>query len=164
MSHRPIKKYAVPAVFLALVAGGCVNEYQPRKTVQAPPLELGWSRVYISPGFMANTGLAGGAQRLWMTTQTGPVFINNQYVEATALDEYFIVDVKPGVHQLHCATSHQPLANYSEKLKFILKDGETRYLECDMAELGGTYATKTYFRERPPATPDRRLIAYHKLN
>lgn len=160
MSYKRITTYGFVAVLLALAVVGCttVDPYQARRAVQQPAaVETGWSRIYVSPGFMGDT-----PQRLWTLYETGPVYVDNQLVEVTALNEYFIVDVKPGVHEMYCATRH-PYSNYSEKMKFVFRDGETRYLECDMVDLGGTYATKTYFRERPPTSPDRRLIGYHKL-
>src|SRR5437016_9548015 len=116
-------------VVIALIMTGCVSRPATRaEYVGLPPLESGWSRMYVSAGIMAGI-------KLWSVHQVGPVFINNQQVGTTAKDEHLAVDLLPGTYEAYC-TPEEPEKNFIEKRQFTFKAGETRYFACDMGSEG----------------------------
>jgi len=149
---------------------GCASRPAMRaEYVDLPPLESGWSRMYVSAGIGSMSGV-----KLWSVHQVGPVFINNQRVGATAKDEHLAVDLLPGTYEAYC-TPEQPGKNFMEKRQFTFKAGEIRYFACDMDSKGAgmslgligylfsEYVTKTYLEERPMDNPNSKLVSYEKL-
>jgi Protein of unknown function (DUF2846) len=154
-------------VLSALVLSGCASRPVTRAEYSGlPPLESGWSRVYLSAGKMSGI-------KLWSVHQVGPVYINNQQVGNTAKDEHSVVDVLPGTYETYCAPE-QPDKNFAEKRQFTFGAGETHYLACDMepkgagmyfgliGALASDYLTKTFLNEKP-LDANSKLVAYSKL-
>lgn len=155
------------ALVLTLIISGCATRPIPRPDYSGlPPLEDGWSRLYLSAGKMSGI-------KLWSVHQVGPVYINDQLVGNNAKDEHFIVDVRPGTYEATCSPG-DPDKNFVEKRQFTFKAGETRYLACDMAPKGAgmyfgligalasEYLTKTYLSDEPIDSKSR-LVEYKKL-
>ena len=162
-----MKRLILAAMLIAVALSGCVTRPVARAEYSGvPPLESGWSRVYLSAGKM--NGI-----KLWSVEQVGPVYINGQLVGNSAKDEHLIVDVLPGTYEAYCSPE-APDKNFTEKRQFTFKAGETRYLACNMASKGAgmyfgligalasTYLTKTYLSDEPMDSKSR-LVAYKKL-
>ena len=158
------------AVAIALVLSGCASRPAIRaEYVGLPPLESGWSRMYLSAGKFAGVIDV----KLWSVHQVGPVFVNNQRVGNTAKDEHLVVDVLPETYEVYC-TPEDPYKNFIEKRQFTFSAGETRYFACDMEQKGAglnfgligvlasEYLTKTYLQERP-MDANSKLVSYEKL-
>lgn len=151
----------------SLILSSCATRPVTRSVYSGlPPLENGWTRVYLSAGKMSGI-------KLWSVHQVGPVYINNQRVGSTAKDEHSIVDVLPGTYEAYCAPE-EPDKNWAEKRQLTFGAGETHYLACDMepkgagmyfgliGALASDYLTKTVLNEKP-MDPTSRLVAYTKL-
>ena len=160
-----MKRRSLAAILIVLSMIGCAARPAQRpEYTRLPPLESGWSRMYVSAGKMAGV-------KLWSLHQVGPVFINDQEVGSTAKDEHFVVDLLHGTYEAYC-TPEQPDKNLIEKRRFTFKDGETRYFSCDMYHypegfgLSGyqasVYITRTYLEERPMGA-NSKLVSYSKL-
>jgi hypothetical protein len=110
---------------------GCAASPVKRSEYESlPPLDSGWSRIYITAGTMSGV-------KLWSVHQVGPVFFNDQDIGTTAKNEYLTVDLLPGTYDAYC-TPEQPDKNFTEKRQLTFKAGETRYFVCDMAPKGCT--------------------------
>lgn len=156
--------FVVALTFLALI--GCAQKPAPRSEISnLPSLEQGYSRLYFSAGEM-------GGVKMWSVNHVGPVFLDGKQVSSTAKNEHTVVDVKPGAHEIYCIPG-APEKNYIEKLTTTLKDGETRYLACDikgMASMTGgivgvmtsDYISKTLLVERP-LDSDSKLVDYKRV-
>ena len=160
-----MKSRSFVAILIVLSMIGCADRLAQRAEYTGlPPLESGWSRMYVSAGRMAGV-------KLWSVHQVGPVFIDDQEVGSTAKDEHFVVDVLPGTYEAYC-TPEQPDKNLVEKRRFTFKDGETRYFSCNMYHypegfgLSGystsAYITRTYLEERPMVA-NSKLVSYTRL-
>lgn len=125
-------------LFAMLILSGCASVAPPRtEYTDIPPLEKGWSRIYIAAG-QFNDPFALAAD-LNNETNTGPVYINGHKVGSTAYKEYIAVDLLPGSYDVNW-NSTVPEKIYPEKKTIILKEGEIRYFSCDMAYKGaGAY-------------------------
>lgn len=164
-----MKKAFCALTIIAFVAAGCAArpEQRPLYKEGLPPLEEGWSRVYISAGSMSGV-------KLWSVHQVGPVYINDQQVGSTAKNEHFVVDLMPGTYEAHC-TPEEPYKNYVEKREFTFEAGEVRYLSCDQASKGvgmafgligallSEYVTKSYLKEKDSIDSSSKLVSYRKL-
>lgn len=155
------------AAVLALTLSGCASRPATRAEYsELPPLESGWSRLYLSAG--TQSGI-----KLWSVHQVGPVFINDQRVGTNAKDEHFVVDLRPGTYEAYC-TPEEPEKNFTEKRHFTFAANEARYLACDMepkgagmyfgliGALASEHLTKSYLQDRP-LDPTSRLVSYKKL-
>lgn len=159
-------------IVIAVILVGCASRPAPRPMYIAdvPLLERGMSRLKITSGKWMWT-------RLWAVGQVGPVFINDRQIWSSAIDEYIIVDLLPGIYEISW-TPGDPDAYkvFTEKRKVTLEAGEIRHFACDMAQKGAgmhfgligalasEYLTKTYLEERPMDNPDSILVAYKVLN
>jgi len=159
------------AIFtIALILVGCASLPAPRPKYSdnVPLLESGMSRLKITSGKMSWV-------RLKAAGQVGPVFINDRQVWSSAIDEYIIVDLLPGVYEFSW-TPAEPYKVYTEKRKVTLEAGETRHFACDMAQKGAgmyfgiigvlasEYLYKSYLEERPMDNPNSNLVAYKVFN
>lgn len=165
MNRSRIFAAAVTVMALILV-GGCASRPAARTEYSGmPPLESGWSRVYLSAGRQSGV-------KLWSVHQVGPVFIDNQRIGTNAKDEHFVVDLRPGTYEAYC-TPAEPEKNFTEKRQFTFAANETRYLACDMESegagmyfgligaLASEYLTKSYLQDRP-LDPTSKLVSYKK--
>lgn len=155
------------AALMALTLSGCASRPATRAEYSGmPPLESGWSRVFLSAGTQSGV-------KLWSVHQVGPVFINDQRVGTNAKDEHLVVDLRPGTYEAYC-TPEEPEKNFAEKRQFTFAANETRYLACDMepkgagmyfgliGALASEYLTKSYLQDRP-LDPISKLVSYRKL-
>jgi hypothetical protein len=156
------------AALSGLVLCGCATRPPTRaEYASLPPLDSGWSRVYLSAG--KESGI-----KVWSVHQVGPAYINGQLVGNLAKDEHLVVDVLPGHYEAYCSPE-EPDKNFTDKRQFTFAAGETRHLACDMAPKGAgayfgligalasTYLTQTYLTDEP-MEPNSRLVAYKKLS
>ena len=149
----------------ASLVAACASTPPPaRKPIaQVPPLDPKVSRVLVASG-MLNRGEPTGVT-LATARQLGPVYIDGKWVGDVAQNEYIVVDVKPGVHQVGCSPL-EPVRNYIEVRKVALEPGETKSLVCDMAtargDLPGKYASKTYVEPRT-INPAAAAVDYKKM-
>ena len=135
-----------------------------RQTIsKVPPLDPKVSRVLVASG-MYNRGEPTGGT-LATVRQLGPVYIDGRWAGDVAQNEYIVLDVKPGVHEVACSPL-EPVKNYIETRKVVFEPGETKSLVCDMAtargDLAAGYNSKTYVEPRrinPAATP----VDYKKI-
>lgn len=155
------------AAAIALTLSGCASRPATRAEYSGlPPLESGWSRVYLSAGIQSGV-------KLWSVHQVGPVFINDQRVGSNAKDEHMVVDLRPGTYEAYCMPE-EPEKNFTEKRQYSFVAGETRYLACDMepkgagmyfgliGALASEHLTKSYLQDRP-IDASSKLVSYKKL-
>jgi len=156
---------AVLIVSFVSFLAACASTPPPaRQTIsKVPPLDPKVSRVLVASG-MYNRGEPTGAT-LATVRQTGPVYIDGKWAGDVAQNEYIVLDVKPGVHEVGCSPL-EPVKNYVEMRKVSVEPGETKALVCDMAsargELADKYSSKTYLEPRsvnPAAAP----VDYKKI-
>ena len=152
----------VSAVSFLAACAGTVPPAR-KQVASVPPLDPKVSRVLVGSG-MLNRGDAQSAT-LASVKQLGPVYIDGRWVGDVAQNEYIVVDLKPGMHDVGCAPL-EPVKNYVEMRKVSFEPGETKALVCDMAtargELGEKYSSKTYLEPRsvnPAAAP----VDYKKI-
>lgn len=163
MRTRPI----VALTVVTFLASGCASSPPVRtESVSLPPLENGWSRIYMSAGKMSGI-------KLWSVHQVGPIYINDELVGNSAKNEHIVVDLWPGEYKASCAPE-APDKNYTDKRSFTFRAGETRYVACNMepkgagmyfgliGALASTNLTHTYLADEP-LDPESRLVAYKKL-
>lgn len=155
------------SIAIALTLSGCASRPATRAEYSGlPPLESGWSRVYLSAGIQSGV-------KLWSVHQVGPVFINDQRVGSNAKDEHMVVDLRPGTYEAYCMPE-EPEKNFTEKRQYSFVAGETRYLACDMepkgagmyfgliGALASEHITKSYLQDRP-IDANSKLVSYKKL-
>ena len=135
---------------VCLLVGCAATPPAVRKPVaKVPPLDPKVSRVLIGSG-VRDRG-EPTATTLTTVRQVGPVYIDGKYVGDTAQNEYIVVDVKSGVHEVSCSPL-EPVRNYMEPRSVSFERGETKTLVCDMATARGTlgerYVSKTYVEPR----------------
>src|SRR5438132_9003308 len=101
------------AVSTVSLIAACASTQPPaRKSVaRVPPLDAKASRVMVGSG-MLNRGEPTGAT-LTTVRQLGPVYIDGRWVGDVAQNEYIVVDVPPGVHDVGCSPL-EPVKNYVE--------------------------------------------------
>ena len=138
---------------------------QPRKAIaKVPPLDPNVSRVEIAPGVLDR----GGPQATTLATvrQVGPVYIDGKWVSDLEQNEYVIVDVKPGMHDVACSPL-EPVRNYIEVRHVNFEPGQTKTLVCDMATangaLGEKYASKSYLEPRVIDPEQGTIVDYKKV-
>ena len=144
----------------------CASTQPPaaRKAIsQVPPQDPNVSRIMVASGMYNRGEPAGGT--LTTVRQTGPVYIDGRWAGDVAQNEYIVLDVKPGVHELACSPL-EPVKNYMETRKVFFEPGETKSMVCDMAtargDLAEGYNSKTYLEPRrinPAAAP----VDYKKI-
>ena len=149
---------------VSLVAACASTPPQPRREIsKVPPLDPKVSRVLVASG-MYNRGEPSGGT-LATVRQLGPVYIDGKWAGDVAQNEYIVVDVKPGVHELACSPL-EPVKNYVEKRKVVFEPGETKSLVCDMAtargDLAQGYNSKTYVEPRR-INPAAKPVDYKKI-
>ena len=131
---------------------------------RVPPLDPKVSRALIASG-MRDRGEPTGATLLTVR-QVGPVYVDRRYVGDIAQNEYVMIDVKPGPHELACSPL-EPVHNYIEQRKIVFQPGETKTLVCDMVtargDLSGNYASKTYVEPRRINTQNGAVVDYKKI-
>lgn len=157
-------KWVLGVSAVSLIAACASTPPQPRKTIsQVPPLDPKVSRVLVGSGMYDRGDATGGT--LATVRQTGPVYIDGRWAGDVAQNEYIVLDVKPGVHEVGCSPL-EPVKNYVEKRKVVFEPGETKSLVCDMAtargDLAAGYNSKTYVvprRINPAAAP----VDYKKI-
>jgi len=169
------QKYLILLLFI--VISGCASVPQTTRLPQAeaPSLEDGWGRVYVT------AGISNGIQ-LWSKHQVGPFLINDKEVGSTAKGEYLLVDLRPGTYKATC-TQHEPFNTTNLPVELQINAGEQRYFACDMAfademdslaeELilpGGVRGfmsiasgTVSFLKERPIDLYDSKLSFYTKF-
>ena len=154
-----------PVVIVISTLAACANAPQPpaRQAVTTPPLDPKVSRVLITAGMRDR----GNAQSVTLTSvrQVGPVYFDGKWVGDIAQNEYIVVDVEPGTHDVACSPM-EPMRNYAEPRKVSFEAGETKSLVCEMAtassDVGENYKSKTYLEPREinsAAAP----VAYKKI-
>lgn len=161
-----MRKSLIVLALTSLSMIGCTHKPAPRQEISnLPSLGYGYSRLYFSAGEM-------GGIKLRNVDQIGPVFLDGKQVSSIAKDEHSVVDIKPGAHELYC-TPEKPEKNYIEKMTTTLREGETRYLACDMnltsavnygliGIMASDFISKTFFVERA-LDPDSRLVDYKRV-
>lgn len=171
MKHRVL--FAAFIIVLVSISG-CVSVAPPRtEYTNIPPLEKGWSRIFIAAGQFNDTGVL--TVDLNSPANTGPVYINDQKVGSTAYKEYIAVDLLPGSYEVHW-NSTVPDKIYPEKKAITLKADEIRYFTCDMAYKGvgvffgligyvvSEYLTKGFITEKSSLDSKSKLVSYLKFN
>ena len=150
---------------VSLLAACAAQVPAPRKAVaNVPPLDPKVSRVLIAPGMLDR----GGPQAATLATvrQVGPVYFDGKYVGDLEQNEYIVVDVKPGMHDVGCSPL-EPVRNYIEVRHVSFEPGQTKTLVCDMATasgaLGEKYSSKSYLEPRGFSTQEDSLVDYKKL-
>jgi hypothetical protein len=150
---------------------GCATVAPPRpELTNIPPLENGWSRLFISAGhyksFLPDVDLKN-------TSNTGPVYINDQKVGSTAYKEYIAVDLKAGIYEVYWMPTI-PDKYYPEKTSIKVQDNQVRYFSCDMARKGygaafgvvgvlaSDYLVKGMLTEEP-LDKEGKLVSYYKF-
>src|SRR5689334_3426771 len=136
----------------------------PARTAKSvPPLDPKVSRVLVASGMLDR----GAATSVALTTvrQLGPVYIDGRWVGDVAQNEYIVVDVKPGVHEVGCSPL-EPVRNYIEKRQVSFEPGETKSLVCEMASARGdlpdNYSSRTYLEPRT-INPAAVAVDYKKI-
>ena len=148
----------------SLVAACASNPPPARKPIASvPPIDPKVSRVQVASG-MLNRGEAASTT-LTTVRQVGPVYIDGKWVGDLAQNEYIVVDVKPGVHEIGCSPL-EPVKNYIEASKVAFEAGETKSFVCDMATARGDlpekYSSKTYLTPRS-IDPAAAAVDYKKI-
>lgn len=167
----------IAAFIIVLVSiSGCASVAPQRvEYINIPPLEKGWSRVFIAAGQLEDTFNVD----LKNTSNTGPVYINDQKIGSTAYKEHIAVDLLPGSYQVNWMPEVSDKF-YSEKKAITLKSGEVRYFTGDMEVYGagariglgfgliGNALTEYVYRgkinEKPSLDSKSKLVSYLKLN
>lgn len=136
----------------------------PARTAKSvPPLDPKVSRVLVASGMLDR----GAPTSVALTTvrQLGPVYIDGRWVGDVAQNEYIVVDVKPGVHEVGCSPL-EPVRNYIEKRQVSFEPGETKSLVCEMASARGdlpdNYSSRTYLEPRT-INPAAVAVDYKKI-
>ena len=153
-----------PLVLISLVAACASTPPQARKTIsQVPPLDPKVSRVMVASGMYNRGETTGGT--LTTVRQLGPVYIDGKWAGDVAQNEYIVVDLKPGVHEVGCSPL-EPIKNYVETRKVVFEPGETKSLVCDMAtargDLAEGYNSKSYVEPRR-INPAAKPVDYKKI-
>lgn len=150
---------------VSILAACAAQQPAARKPLaKVPPLDPKASRVVVAAGMLDR----GTPQVATLSTvrQVGPVYVDGKYVGDIAANEYFVVDVKPGAHDVACSPL-EPVRNYIEPRKVSFEAGETKSLVCDMAsargDLDGKYSTKSYLESRPIDPQQGTVVGYKKL-
>ena len=148
---------------LAACAAAPVPKERP-PIAKVPPLDPNVSRVLLASG-MRDRGESTGTT-LATVRQVGPVYFDGRYVSDLAQNEYVMVDVKPGVHDVACSPL-EPVRNYIESRKVVFEPGETKTLVCEMAtargDLGDKFTSKTYLEPRTINAQDGAVVDYKKI-
>ena len=157
---RPVLVLVVSTVSLL---AACVAQPPARPAIAAlPPLAPDASRVYIASG-----SDRGYLQTETMSTvrQVGPVYFDGKLVGSTGQNEYFVIDVKPGTHEVACSPL-EPVRNFIEVRKVSFEAGETKQLVCDMttptASQWETYRSRSYLEERLIDQATSKNVGYTK--
>ena len=171
MKHRA---FLAMLIFVLISISGCASVAPPRtEYTNIPPLEKGWSRIFIAAGQFNDTGVL--TADLTNATNTGPVYINDQKVGSTAHKEYIAVDLLPGSYEVNW-NSTVPEKIYPEKKAITLKADEIRYFTCDMAYKGvgvffgligyavSEYVYKGFITEKSSLDSKGKLVSYLKFN
>ena len=154
--------FAVSAVSLL---AACASTVPPARqpVAKVPPLDPKVSRVLVASG-MYNRGEPTSGT-LTTARQTGPVYIDGRWAGDLAQNEYIVLDLKPGVHEVGCSPL-EPVKNYIEKRKVVFEPGETKSLVCDMATARGDmaegYVSRTYVEPRQ-INPAAKPVDYKKI-
>ncbi|HYL90509.1 MAG TPA: hypothetical protein VEU32_17295 [Burkholderiales bacterium] len=150
---------------VSLLAACAAQVPQPRKAIaKVPPLDPKVSRVVIAPGVLDR----GGPQAATLATvrQVGPVYFDGKWVSDLEQNEYVVVDVKPGMHDVACSPL-EPVKNYIEVRHVNFEPGETKSLVCDMATasgaLGQKYSSKSYLEPRVIDPEQGTVVDYKKI-
>jgi len=154
--------FAVSAVsFLAACASTVPPARQP--VAKVPPLDPKVSRVLVASGMYDRGEPTSGT--LATVRQLGPVYIDGKWAGDVAQNEYIVLDLKPGVHEVGCSPL-EPVKNYVETKKVFFEPGETKSLVCDMAvargDLGENFKSKTYLEPRQ-INPAAQPVDYKKI-
>lgn len=162
---RTSRIVVVVSVVSFLAACSTAPVPQARKPIaKVPPLDPKASRVLLASG-MRDRGESTGTT-LATVRQVGPVYLDGKYVGDLAQNEYLMVDVKPGAHEIGCSPL-EPIRNYIEKRKVVFEPGETKTLVCEMAtargDLGDKYVSKTYVEPRTINTQNGVVVDYKKI-
>ena len=156
---------AVLIVSAVSLLTACAGQTPPARqpVAKVPPLDPKVSRVLVASG-MRDRGETTGAT-LTTTRQVGPVYVDGKWAGDLGQNEYIVVDVKPGVHEVGCSPL-EPVRNYVEVRKVVFEPGQTKSLVCDMAtargELGEKYLSKTYVEPRG-INPQSKVVDYKKI-
>ena len=156
--------FAVSAVSLLAACAGAPVPNPRHPVAKVPPLDPKASRALVASG-MRDRGESTAATLLTVR-QVGPVYVDRKYVGDIAQNEYVMIDVKPGPHEIACSPL-EPVHNYIEHRKIVFEPGETKTLVCDMVtargDLGGNYSSKTYVEPRGINTENGAVVEYKKI-
>jgi hypothetical protein len=163
-------------VLIVLILSGCSSVSSPRpELTNAPLLEKGWGRIFITAGqLISNSSLVPNVD-LKKKSQTGPIYINGQKVGSIAYKEYLAVDLLPGSYRVYWEPE-EGKENFSSGKKVItLKAGDIRYFTCDqsagvypgrgwgfVSTLSSKFPWYGYLTERSSLDDKSRLVSYFK--
>jgi len=127
-----LKRICITFCLLSLIS--CASKPLARSSIDgAPAGNANLARLYI------HAGKSSMGVRNWSDNQVGPVYINDIKVTSTAKDEHFIVDIKPGVYQLHCDTNKPGIKRLLKKNSYSFAAGEEHSLSCMVQAKAAAY-------------------------